>query len=415
MKKTVTTLLTGLWAAATFAAPHAQFSTDQFENFTLHTYASFDAMADVSFIVESKNKLVVIEPQAFEGKVEEFTAYTEKLGKPVEKVLVSFHAAGLKAYPTETKAITKPMAGFMKSDRAKGMLAHFDQAFGGAMDTEIVAFDEILDVPAVFTIDGVDYKLEPTSVPGMPGVNIAIDGQVYYQHFAPSKNRHASQNQISSKAAIDGALIDALKAKAAGYTLLLGSHGIGKAGGEDLGFQISYLETLRQVAAKAQTAGDFIAAVNKAYPDCGGAEDLNGIAAKLYPVVSADRSEANKKAAMDFFQLLVGDHNYEAARAYAGEYVQHDPKIGDGYDALVAALKHRGAPKSKVEFKNVAADGDLVYLQTHREMNAQDDGSPSRMVVIHVFRFNDDGKIDEHWVYNQSVKLKDSVSKHPLF
>jgi predicted SnoaL-like aldol condensation-catalyzing enzyme len=57
-----------------------------------------------------------------------------------------------------------------------------------------------------------------------------------------------------------------------------------------------------------------------------------------------------------------------------------------------------------------------VYLQTHREMNAQDDGLPSRMVVIHVFRFNDTtGKIDEHWVYNQSVKLKDSVSKHPLF
>lgn len=135
----------------------------------------------------------------------------------------------------------------------------------------------------------------------------------------------------------------------------------------------------------------------------------------IWSAVADEKSEANKKAAMEFFQLLVGDHNYEAARAYAGEYIQHDPKIGDGYDALVTALKHRGAPKRKVEFKNVAADGDLVYLQTHREMNAKDDGSPARMVIIHVFRFSDEGKIDEHWVYNQSVKLKDSVSKHPLF
>jgi predicted SnoaL-like aldol condensation-catalyzing enzyme len=418
MKKAYTTILTGLWAVVAFAAPEAQFSTDQFENFTLHTYASFDAMANVSFIVETDNKLVVIEPQAFKGTVEEFSAYTDKLGKPIEKILVSFHAAGLKAYPNETKVITKPMAGFMKSDRAKGMLAHFDQAFGGAMDTEIVAFDEILDVPAAFTIDGVDYKLEPTSVPGMPGVNIAIGGQVYYQHFAPAKNHHASK-QLGSKAAIDGALIDALKAKAAGYTLLLGSHGIGKAGVEDLDFQIQYMETLRQVAARAQTADDFIAAMNKAYPDCVGAEDLNGIAAKLYPAVSPDRSEANKAAALDFFQLILGDRDYEAARKYAGEYIQHDPRVGDGYDALVEALETnpiwKNRPKSTVDFKNVAADGDLVYLQTHKEIKAHDDGSPARLIVVHAFRFNDEGKIDEHWSVNQSVKLKDSISKHPLF
>jgi predicted SnoaL-like aldol condensation-catalyzing enzyme len=419
MKIAIATIATALAAVSGFAQPKAMFSTDPFDNFTLHTYASFDAMADVSFIVETDNKLVVIEPQAFKGKVGEFTAYTEKLGKPIEKVLVSFHAAGLKAYPDEHKVITKPMAAFMKSDKAKGMLGFFDQAFGGAMDTEIVEFDEQIDANTSFIVDGVEYTLEPTSVPGMPGVNISIDSQVYYQHFAPAKNRHASKNQINSKAAIDGALIDALKAKATGYTLLLGAHGTGKAGAEDLDFQIQYLETLRQVAAQAQTADDFMAAVNKAYPDCAGEEDLNGIAAKLYPAVSPDRSEANKAAALDFFQLILGDRDYEAARKYAGEYIQHDPRIGDGYDALVEALETnpiwKNRPKSTVDFKNVAADGDLVYLQTHKEIKAHDDGSPARLVVTHLFRFNDAGKIDEHWTFVQSVKLKDSISKHPLF
>jgi hypothetical protein len=282
MKQIVTTLLTGLWAATAVAAPQAQFSTDKFDNFTLHTYASFDAMADVSFIVETDSKLVVIEPQAFKGKVEEFTAYTDKLGKPIEKVLVSFHAAGLKAYPDEHKVITKPMAEFMKSDKAKGMLGFFDQAFGGAMDTEIVEFDEQIDANTSFIVDGVTYTLEPTSVPGMPGVNIAIGDQLYYQHFAPAKGFHASKNQINSKAAIDGALNDALKASQAGYTLLLGSHGTGKAGVEDLDFQIGYLKTMKEIAAKADSADDFISQMNAAYPDCKGEEDLKGIAGKLY-------------------------------------------------------------------------------------------------------------------------------------
>ncbi|NCD35115.1 MAG: hypothetical protein EOL87_17080 [Spartobacteria bacterium] len=283
MKKIATIFAAGLTAATVATAePSAMFSTDRFDNFTLHTYASFDPMADVSFIVEGSNSLVVIEPQAFKGHVEEFIDYTEKLNKPIEKVLVSFHAAGLQPYEKEEKTITKPMAEFMKSDAAKGMLAFFDQAFGGTMDTEIVEFDEVVDVPARFSIDGVDYTLEPTSVPGMPGVNISIGEQVYYQHFAPAKGYHASKNQIDSIAAIDGALMDAEKARNAGYSMLLGSHGYGKASVADLNFQIEYLTQMKNIAASASSADEFISRMNAAYPACKGANDLNGIAAKLY-------------------------------------------------------------------------------------------------------------------------------------
>ncbi|MDF7799457.1 nuclear transport factor 2 family protein [Pontiellaceae bacterium B1224] len=419
MKKLITAIATGLTAITALAAPEAVFSTDTFDHFTLHTYASFDAMADVSFIVEGENSLVVIEPQAFKGKVEEFTAYTDKLGKPIDRVLVSFHAAGLKVYPNEQKVITKPMAEFMKSDKAKGMLGFFDKAFGGAMDTDVVEFDEQIDASTTFVVDGVTYTLEPTSVPGMPGVNIAIGDSVYYQHFAPAKGFHASKNQINSRAAIDGALIDALKAKAAGYTLLLGSHGYGKAGAEDLSFQIQYLETMRRIAAHSGNADDFIAQMNAAYSNCKGEEDLKGIAAKLYPPASVNQAAVNKAAALDFFQLILVDRDYETARKYTGEYIQHDPRIGDGYDALVEALETnplwKDRPQSQIEFKNVAADGDLVYLQTHKEIKAHDDGSPARLVVTHLFRFDDNGKIAEHWTYSQMAKLNDSVSKHPLF
>ncbi len=283
MKKIILAIAVILISAATcFAQPETGFSVDKFDNFSLHTYASFDAMADVSFIVEGPKSLVVIEPQAFKEKMEEFVAYTEKLNKPIEKILVSFHAAGLKVYKKERKAITKPMAEFIKSDAAKGMLAFFDKAFKGAMDTQIVEFDEHLDASTSFTVDGVIYTLEPTSLPGMPGVNIAIGNKVYYQHYAPAKGFHASKNQIASKAAIDGALSDALKAEKAGYTMLLGSHGYGKASVEDLKFQIEYLKTMKKITSNAKTAKEFTEQMKKAYPDCKGDEDLKAIAANLY-------------------------------------------------------------------------------------------------------------------------------------
>ena len=280
MKK-ITFILMAL-ALSLSAFAQANFSTDQFEHFTLHTYASYDAMADVSFIVEGEDSLLIIEPQAFKGKVEAFMDYTRKLNKPIAKVLVSFHAAGLKVYEDEHKLITKPMAEFMQSEAAQGMLGFFDQAFKGAMDTEVVEFDEQLEAPSQFTLDGVEYLLEPTAVPGMPGVNIAIDGSVYFQHFVPAKGVHASKNQINSIAAIDGALADALKAKKGGYALLIASHGTGKAGKEDLKFQIKYLKTMKKAARKATSADAFIALMRAQYPEAQGEDDLKGIAAHLY-------------------------------------------------------------------------------------------------------------------------------------
>ena len=72
-----------------------------------------------------------------------------------------------------------------------------------------------------------------------------------------------------------------MKAKKGGYTLLLGSHGMGKAGTEDLKFQIEYLKTMKNIAEKAATADEFIAQMNAKYPNCRGEEDLKGIAENL--------------------------------------------------------------------------------------------------------------------------------------
>lgn len=282
MKKVTITVVACLAFVMAFAQPKANFSIDKFEGFTLHTYASFDPMADVSFIVESKDSLVIIEPQAFKGKVEEFVNYTNQLSKPIAKVIVSYHSGGLKNYADVEKISSKAMADFVSSDAFEGMLGYFNQAFNGAMDTEIVPFDKTLNIPTTLSIDGVEYTLTPSAVPGMPGFNIAIGDKVYYQHFAPAKGFHASKNMINSKAAIDGALTDAKKAKKGKYTLLLASHGYGKANADDLKFQIKYLKKMRKIANKASSENEFVAMMTKAYPNYKGEEDLKGIAQNIY-------------------------------------------------------------------------------------------------------------------------------------
>ncbi|WP_350431840.1 hypothetical protein ABIS04_17145 [Shewanella sp. H8] len=282
MNKVILSVALSAISFFSFAQPSAQFSTDKFENFTLHTYASFDPMADVSFIVETDKKLVVIEPQVFTNNIEEFVQYTQQLGKPIEKVLVSFHALGLKVYENEDKVIPRPMEAFMQSEAAKGMIEFFGKKYNNSIDTEVVKFDEVVEATTMFNVDGVSYRLEPTSMPGMPGVNIAIDDKVYYQHFSPSKEFHASYHMIKKKASIDGALMDLAKAKQAGYTLLLGSHGFGKATAADLDFQITYFKKMKQLVADSADAEIFVKNMNTEYPDLQGQEDLTIIAKNLY-------------------------------------------------------------------------------------------------------------------------------------
>ena len=49
--------------------------------------------------------------------------------------------------------------------------------------------------------------------------------------------------------------------------------------------------------------------------------------ATLFSVAAGEKSEANKKAALDYFRLIMVERDYDAARKYVGKYIQHDPRI----------------------------------------------------------------------------------------
>jgi len=121
-------------------------------------------------------------------------------------------------------------------------------------------------------------------------------------------------------------------------------------------------------------------------------------------------NENNKNMVADFYQELFGDKNIDAIDKYIGDvYIQHNPGVTDGKDALKSAVKvwFKGAPKEKIDIQHLAADGNFVYIHTKSQRGDK------TYSVIDIFRI-EKGKIVEHWDVMQEVP-KQSVNPHPMF
>lgn len=120
----------------------------------------------------------------------------------------------------------------------------------------------------------------------------------------------------------------------------------------------------------------------------------------------ASTPEQNKANALAFYDLAFNQHKVqEATDKYIGkEYLQHNTGVADGGQAFVDAFAPflKEHPKSKATIKRVIADGDLVALHVHSQLDDEDRGE----AVVDIFRFDKDGKIVEHWDVIQAVPEK---------
>lgn len=120
--------------------------------------------------------------------------------------------------------------------------------------------------------------------------------------------------------------------------------------------------------------------------------------------------EENKKLVLDLYQEIFGDKNIDAVDKYIGDpYIQHNPSVADGREALREALKvwFKDAPKEKIDVQHIGADGNFVYIHT-KSTRANKTYS-----VMDIFRV-EGGKVVEHWDVIQEVPAK-SANDHPMF
>lgn len=124
-------------------------------------------------------------------------------------------------------------------------------------------------------------------------------------------------------------------------------------------------------------------------------------------------TEKNKQLVLTAYQGLFGDHDLSVIDKYwAKDYIQHNPYMADGRDSVRAYVIKLGIetwPKTRVRFLRVAADGDLVFIQTVQPRTPQ---SPE-MVIVDIFRVAD-GKLAEHWDTMQAVPA-DATNPRPMY
>ena len=122
--------------------------------------------------------------------------------------------------------------------------------------------------------------------------------------------------------------------------------------------------------------------------------------------------EANKKNAINFYRTAYMGKPTKAVEKYVGaEYIQHNPEVEDGKQGFINYFEemHRDYPKKSIEFVRVIAEGELVALHTHQIWPGN-----IEYVTMDFFRFDENGKIVEHWDSIQEVP-KETKNGNPMY
>ena len=115
----------------------------------------------------------------------------------------------------------------------------------------------------------------------------------------------------------------------------------------------------------------------------------------------------NKDNAIEFYRTAYLGDPISAIEKYVGpEYIQHNPLVGDGKQPFIDYFEAmaRDYPNKEIEFVRAVAEGDLVALHTHQTWPGNE-----HYVTMDFFRFDENGKIVEHWDSIQEIPRE---SKH---
>lgn len=122
--------------------------------------------------------------------------------------------------------------------------------------------------------------------------------------------------------------------------------------------------------------------------------------------------ETNKQNAIAFYKTAYDGNPRKAVEQYVGnEYIQHNPLVGDGKEPFIEYFERMAKeyPGKSIKFVRSIAEGDLVALHTHQTWPGS-----VEYVTMDFFRFDETGKIVEHWDSMQEIP-KESKNKNTMY
>jgi predicted SnoaL-like aldol condensation-catalyzing enzyme len=122
--------------------------------------------------------------------------------------------------------------------------------------------------------------------------------------------------------------------------------------------------------------------------------------------------ETIKENAIAFYRIAYSGEPAKAVNEYVGsDYIQHNPDVRNGKDGFIEYFEKmaRDYPEKKIEFVRAVAEGDMVALHTHQIWPGNEE-----YITMDFFRFDNEGKIVEHWDSIQKVP-ETSLCGNPMY
>ncbi len=126
----------------------------------------------------------------------------------------------------------------------------------------------------------------------------------------------------------------------------------------------------------------------------------------------SDQLKQNKKNAISFYKISYDGNPRRAVELFVGsEYIQHNPLVSDGKEPFIEYFERMATefPNKSIKFVRTIAEGNLVAVHTHQIWPGDDE-----YVTMDFFRFDEFGKIVEHWDAMQLIP-KSSANNNTMY
>lgn len=232
----------------------------------LHAYKTNDFIDNEVFIVEKKQKAVILESPCFYDNIKELEAYLKAIEVEIEGLFIAYHDAGASFLPEAAKYATRNAVEYSTSGGGKALIEKFAAAFGESFDCSVHKITNVINEGRM-TIGGIDFDIKQTA----DAFDIVIpEINTVYTHMLG----HDCHSIVAGAAHADSIIAELNGYIRKGYDLVLTSH-YTPEDLKDVRTKIDYLENLKRIAANCADADSFKAEVMRQYPAYSGQNHLD--------------------------------------------------------------------------------------------------------------------------------------------